>query len=108
MLDPVWPGWAHFRIMQRELGLSEEEAHISLQKRSRQLRRPLREVAEAVILSAKSKEFLRLPSSHRRPCEESGSSTRNLFVSGSWREALLESASFLVFHIYGISAILTP
>jgi len=42
-------------IVQRELGLSEEEAYISLQKRSRQLRRPLREVAEAVILSAKAK-----------------------------------------------------
>jgi signal transduction protein with GAF and PtsI domain len=42
-------------IMQREMGLSEEEAYLSLQKRSRQLRRPLREVAEAVILSAKVK-----------------------------------------------------
>jgi uroporphyrinogen-III synthase len=42
-------------IVQRELGLSEEEAYISLQKRSRQLRRPLREVAESVILSAKTK-----------------------------------------------------
>ena len=41
--------------MQREMGLSEEEAYLSLQKRSRQLRRPLREVAEAVILSAKVK-----------------------------------------------------
>jgi signal transduction protein with GAF and PtsI domain len=42
-------------IVQRELGLSEEEAYISLQKRSRQLRRPLREVADAVILGAKTK-----------------------------------------------------
>jgi uroporphyrinogen-III synthase len=42
-------------IVQREMGLSEEEAYITLQKRSRQLRRPLREVAEAVILSAKVK-----------------------------------------------------
>jgi len=42
-------------IVQRELGLSEEEAYISLQKRSRQQRRPLREVAEAVILNAKIK-----------------------------------------------------
>jgi signal transduction protein with GAF and PtsI domain len=42
-------------IVQRELGLSEEEAYISLQKRSRQLRRPLREVAEAIILSAKTR-----------------------------------------------------
>ena len=42
-------------IVQRELGLSEEEAYISLQKRSRQLRRPLREVAESIILNAKTK-----------------------------------------------------
>jgi uroporphyrinogen-III synthase len=39
-------------IMQRELGLSEEDAYITLQKRSRQLRKPLRQVAEAVILGA--------------------------------------------------------
>ena len=42
-------------IVQRELGLSEEEAYITLQRRSRQLRKPLREVAEAVILDAKTK-----------------------------------------------------
>jgi uroporphyrinogen-III synthase len=39
-------------IMQRELGLSEEDAYITLQKRSCQLRKPLRQVAEAVILGA--------------------------------------------------------
>jgi uroporphyrinogen-III synthase len=40
-------------IVQRELGVSEEDAYITLQKRSRQLRRPLREIAEAVILRSK-------------------------------------------------------
>jgi signal transduction protein with GAF and PtsI domain len=48
-------------IVQRELGLSEEEAYISLQKRSRQLRKPLREVAEAIILSAKAKAASKEP-----------------------------------------------
>ncbi len=42
-------------ILQRELGLSEEDAYITLQKQSRQLRKPLREVAHAVILDAKTK-----------------------------------------------------
>jgi signal transduction protein with GAF and PtsI domain len=43
-------------IVQRELGLSEEEAYISLQKRSRRLRKPLREIAEAVVLDAKTRD----------------------------------------------------
>lgn len=42
-------------IVQRELGVSEEDAYINLQKRSRRLRKPLRQVAEAVILDAKTK-----------------------------------------------------
>lgn len=37
-------------ILQREMGLSEEEAYLMLQKQSRQKRKPLREIAEAIIL----------------------------------------------------------
>ena len=42
-------------IIQRDMGLSEEDAYITLQQRSRRMRRPLREVADAVILRAKTK-----------------------------------------------------
>ncbi|HUY82904.1 MAG TPA: GAF domain-containing protein [Acidobacteriaceae bacterium] len=38
-------------ILQRDIGISEEEAYIALQKQSRQRRRPLREIAEAIILT---------------------------------------------------------
>lgn len=37
-------------ILQRELGVDEETAYLTLQKQSRQKRRPLKEIAEAVIL----------------------------------------------------------
>jgi uroporphyrinogen-III synthase len=37
-------------ILQRELSLSEEEAYLMLQKQSRQKRKPLKEIAEAIIL----------------------------------------------------------
>lgn len=38
-------------ILQRELGLTEEQAYLALQRQSRQKRRPMKEVAEAIILS---------------------------------------------------------
>ena len=38
-------------ILQRELQLSEEEAYLTLQKQSRQRRKSMREVAEAIVLS---------------------------------------------------------
>src|ERR1700676_4438590 len=38
-------------ILQRELGLSEEQAYLALQKQSRQKRKAMREIAEAIILS---------------------------------------------------------
>jgi signal transduction protein with GAF and PtsI domain len=60
-------------IVQRELGLSEEEAYITLQKRSRRLRKPLREVAEAVIFDAKTKAG----AESARSANASGSSTEN-------------------------------
>jgi signal transduction protein with GAF and PtsI domain len=37
-------------ILQRELNLSEEAAYLMLQKQSRQKRKPLKEIAEAIIL----------------------------------------------------------
>jgi uroporphyrinogen-III synthase len=38
-------------ILQRDLKLSEEEAYLTLQRESRQRRRPMKEIAEAIILS---------------------------------------------------------
>jgi len=38
-------------ILQRDMGVSEEQAYIALQKQSRQRRKPLREIAEAIILT---------------------------------------------------------
>ena len=38
-------------IVQRDLGLSEEQAYLALQRQSRQKRRPMKEIAEAIILS---------------------------------------------------------
>jgi len=38
-------------ILQRDLGLNEEQAYLTLQRQSRQKRRPMKEIAEALILS---------------------------------------------------------
>jgi signal transduction protein with GAF and PtsI domain len=38
-------------ILQRDLGLSEEQAYLTLQRQSRQKRRSMKEIAEAIILS---------------------------------------------------------
>jgi signal transduction protein with GAF and PtsI domain len=38
-------------ILQRDLGLSEEQAYLALQRQSRQKRKPMKEIAEAVLLS---------------------------------------------------------
>ena len=38
-------------ILQRDLALDEEQAYLTLQRQSRQKRRPMKEIAEAVILS---------------------------------------------------------
>src|SRR6266700_496285 len=42
-------------ILQREMGLSEEQAYLALQRQSRQKRKPMKEIAEAVILSEELK-----------------------------------------------------
>src|ERR1700676_2355295 len=46
-------------IMQRELGLTEEQAYLALQKQSRQKRKAMREIAEAIILSEEVRENTR-------------------------------------------------
>ncbi|HLV86577.1 MAG TPA: ANTAR domain-containing protein [Candidatus Sulfotelmatobacter sp.] len=38
-------------ILQRDLGLDEEQAYLTLQRQSRQKRKPMKEIAEAIILS---------------------------------------------------------
>jgi uroporphyrinogen-III synthase len=42
-------------ILQRDLQLSEEEAYLTLQRQSRQMRKPMREIAEAIVLSEEIK-----------------------------------------------------
>jgi signal transduction protein with GAF and PtsI domain len=38
-------------ILQRDFGLSEEQAYLALQRQSRQKRKPMKEIAEAIVLS---------------------------------------------------------
>jgi GAF domain-containing protein len=42
-------------ILQRDLQLSEEEAYLTLQRQSRQRRKSMREIAEAIVLSEEIK-----------------------------------------------------
>ncbi len=48
-------------ILQRELGLTEEQAYLALQRQSRQKRRTMKEVAEAVVLTDEVKRSSRNP-----------------------------------------------
>ena len=48
-------------ILQRELGLSEEQAYLALQQQSRQKRKAMREIAEAIILGDEVKVNTRRP-----------------------------------------------
>jgi signal transduction protein with GAF and PtsI domain len=48
-------------ILQRELGLSEEQAYLALQKQSRQKRKAMKEIAEAIILSEEVRENTKAP-----------------------------------------------
>lgn len=50
-------------ILQRELGISEEKAYLALNNQARQLRKPMREVAEAIILADEVKRSSRPSSS---------------------------------------------
>ena len=38
-------------ILQRDLGLNDEQAYLALQRQSRQKRKPMKEIAEAIVLS---------------------------------------------------------
>jgi len=42
-------------ILQRDLHMSEEQAYLALQRQSRQKRKPMREIAEAIVLSEEVK-----------------------------------------------------
>jgi uroporphyrinogen-III synthase len=42
-------------ILQRDLGLSEEQAYLTLQRQSRQKRKAMKEIAEAIVLSEEVK-----------------------------------------------------
>jgi uroporphyrinogen-III synthase len=46
-------------ILQREMGLSEEQAYLALQQQSRQKRKAMREIAEAVILGEEVRDSTR-------------------------------------------------
>jgi signal transduction protein with GAF and PtsI domain len=48
-------------ILQRDLGLSEEQAYLALQRQSRQKRRSMKEIAEAVILFDEVKGNSQIP-----------------------------------------------
>jgi uroporphyrinogen-III synthase len=48
-------------ILQRDLGLSEEQAYLTLQRQSRQKRKPMKEIAEAIVLSDDVKGNVALP-----------------------------------------------
>ena len=61
-------------ILQSELGLSEEQAYLTLQRQSRQRRKPMREIAEAIILS---EEVKRNQYGHRLAGRESGKPPEN-------------------------------
>ena len=48
-------------ILQRDLGLSEEQAYLALQRQSRQKRKAMKEIAEAIILTHEVKEDQKAP-----------------------------------------------
>ena len=48
-------------ILQRELGLTEEQAYLALQRQSRQKRKPMKEIADAIVLSDEIKGSSRTP-----------------------------------------------
>jgi uroporphyrinogen-III synthase len=48
-------------ILQRDFGFTEEQAYLALQRQSRQKRLPMREIAEAILLSEEVKGNVRPP-----------------------------------------------
>jgi uroporphyrinogen-III synthase len=49
-------------ILQRDLGLDEEQAYLTLQRQSRQKRKPMKAIAEAIVLSDEVKSDSPRPS----------------------------------------------
>jgi signal transduction protein with GAF and PtsI domain len=56
-------------ILQRDLGLTEEQAYLTLQRQSRQKRRSMKEVAEAIVLSEEVKNSSRLAHNQGGPSQ---------------------------------------
>ena len=48
-------------VLQRELGMTEHEAYLALQHQSQQKKRPLKEIAQAIILSAEVRQSVVQP-----------------------------------------------
>jgi uroporphyrinogen-III synthase len=48
-------------ILQRDFGMSEEQAYLALQRQSRQKRKPMKELAEAIVLSDEVKGDVAIP-----------------------------------------------
>jgi uroporphyrinogen-III synthase len=53
-------------ILQRELGFSEERAYLALQQQSRQSRKSMKQIAEALIMSDEMKRSARPEASHEK------------------------------------------
>jgi AmiR/NasT family two-component response regulator len=52
-------------ILQVEAGLSEEDAYKRIQQQSRRMRKPMKEIAEAIILSSEFKKMSPLEHGNR-------------------------------------------
>lgn len=48
-------------ILQRDLGVSEEQAYLALQRESRQKRKPMKEIADAIVVTEELKRRQQLP-----------------------------------------------
>jgi uroporphyrinogen-III synthase len=48
-------------ILQRDLGLSEEQAYLTLQRQSRQTRKAMKDIAAAIVLSDEVKSTVQPP-----------------------------------------------
>ena len=49
-------------ILQRDMGLTEEQAYLTLQQQSRQTRKSMKQIAEAIILSDEVKRSSKIAS----------------------------------------------
>src|SRR5215831_645562 len=65
------------RILQRDLGVTEEEAYLTLQKQSRDRRKSMREIADAILLSDEIKHSQGSPSTAAEPAADAPPPRRN-------------------------------